>query len=81
MDVVSILKNCNSNWITLSSRLPGKQAAEHPKKYKKIHFTFVAIEPNIDRNKVIGAVEFSQSKYCSVAASLNAQIPYEVYTE
>ncbi len=81
MDVVSILKKIQLQLDDLTIKIAGERAAEHPKKYKKIHPTFEAIGPNTDRNKVIRAVEFSQSKYCSVAASLNAQITYEVHTE
>ena len=81
MDVVSILKKMQINLEDFSIEITGERAPEHPKKYIAIHLIFKAIGPNIDRDKVIRAVELSQTKYCSVAASLNAKITYEVLTQ
>lgn len=81
MDVVSILKKMQIDLKDFTIEITGERAPEHPKKYTHIHLTFKTFGSNIDRNKVIRAVELSQSKYCSVAASLNAEITYEILTE
>ena len=80
MDVVSILKKMQLDLEDLSIEITGERAPEHPKKYTHIHLLFKVAGPNIDRHKVQRAVELSQTKYCSVAASLNAKITYEVLT-
>jgi putative redox protein len=81
MDVVSILKKMQIDLKDFTIEINGERATEHPKKYTHIHLIFKAVGSNIDQNKVMRAVELSQSKYCSVAASLNAKITYEVITE
>ncbi|HBF37681.1 MAG TPA: peroxiredoxin [Firmicutes bacterium] len=81
MDVVSILKKMQIDLEDFSIEISGERAPEHPKKYTDIHLIFKVMGPNIDRDKVNRAVELSQTKYCSIAASLNSKLTYEVLTE
>ena len=78
MDIVSILKKMQVDLADFSIEITGERAPEHPKKYTHIHLGFKVAGKNIDLNKVNRAVELSQNKYCSVAASLNAKITDEI---
>jgi putative redox protein len=81
MDVVSILKKMQIDIKNFSIEINAERALEHPKRFTDIHLIFRMSGPNIDRNKAYHAIELSQTKYCSVAASLNAKISYELVIE
>jgi putative redox protein len=80
-DVVSILNKMQIKPEHFVIEITGERALEHPKKYTNIHLVFRISGPNIDRDKVYHAIELSQTKYCSVAASLNAKITYDLVIE
>jgi putative redox protein len=81
VDVVSILQKMQIELQNFTIEITGERAPEHPKKYTRIHLVFKMSGPNIDYDKAYHAIELSQSKYCSVAASLNAEITYELVIE
>jgi putative redox protein len=81
VDVVSILHKMQIELQRFSIEIKGERAPEHPKKYTDIHLIFKMAGPNIDRDKAYHAIELSQTKYCSVAASLNAKITYQLVIE
>jgi putative redox protein len=77
-DVVSILHKMQIDLQGFIIEITGERAPDHPKKYTQIHLVFKMSGPNIDYDKAYHAIELSQTKYCSVAASLNAKITYEL---
>ncbi|HBE77557.1 MAG TPA: peroxiredoxin [Firmicutes bacterium] len=81
MDVVSILKKMQIDLENFSIEINAERAPEHPKRFTNIHLIFKMSGPNINRDKAYHAIELSQTKYCSVAASLNAKISYELIIE
>jgi putative redox protein len=80
-DVVSILNKMQIELQRFSIEIKGERAPENPKKFKDIHMVYRMYGPNIDRDRAYHAIELSQTKYCSVAASLNAKITFELTIE
>lgn len=80
-DVASILKKMKLDLKSLSIEITGERAEDHPKKFTAIHLVYRISGTNIDPEKAKRAVELSQTKYCSVAGSLNANITYELIIE
>ena len=48
---------------------------DHPRRYVKIEIKYVVTGHNIDPEAVQRAIELSETKYCSVAASLRPGAP------
>lgn len=69
MDVVSILRKMKTEPSGLRIEIDGERASEHPKRFTKIHLTYVVAgdvpEANLQR-----AIELSLEKYCPVANTL-----------
>ncbi len=80
-DVVSIIKKMKMELKNLTIEITGQRAEEHPKKFTDIHMVYRFSGTDIDLEKVKRAVELSHTKYCSVAASLNANLTYELIIE
>ena len=80
-DVVSILKKMKLDLKTLTMEITGERAEDHPKKFTNIHLLYRISGTNIDPEKAKRAIELSQTKYCSVAGSLSANITYELIIE
>ncbi len=79
MDVMDILRKKRQAVTGLQVRTQGVRAAEHPRKYTAIRVTFVVTGHNVDPEAVRRSVELSETKYCSVAASLRGAV--EITTE
>lgn len=77
-DVVSILRKMKIELKDFVIEVTSERAAVHPRKFTKIHLIFRMTGSNIDYNKALHAIELSQTKYCPVAATLNAEITYEL---
>lgn len=76
-DVVSILGKMQVDFSKMEISIDAERADEHPKRFTKIVLTYRFWGSAIDPEKVKRAIELSQTKYCSVAASLNAEIGYK----
>ena len=63
---------------TFTIEITGERAGEHPKRFTDIHMVYRLFGDNIDPEKAKRAIELSQTKYCSVAGSLDANITYEL---
>jgi len=81
-DVISILRKKRQDVTGLEMRIHGRRAEEHPRRYTHIEITFVVTGRNVDPEAVRRAIELSQTKYCSVSASLrgsaNITTRYEI---
>lgn len=77
-DVVSILRKMQQPVTNFAIEIQGTRAEEHPKRFTRIHLIFRVTGTGLDPERVQHAVELSLTKYCSVAASLNAAITHEV---
>jgi len=78
-DVVEILEKKRKSLSLLEIVADGEHAAEAPWPFRKIHLTFRLCGKDLTKNAVEQAIELSEQKYCSVAATIRgvAQITTE----
>ncbi len=69
MDVISILKKKRQPVQGFKIFATGERAAEHPKKYTKIHLEYVAYG-DVDPKALARAVELSETTYCGAIATV-----------
>lgn len=78
MDAVVILKANRHNIKRLNIVTEGvRHEDEEPKRFKEITVTF-EVDGEVPANKVWRALHLSHEKYCSVSASLNAEVIYKL---
>ena len=70
MDVISILRKKRQKVTGLEINLKGEEATDWPKRYKTIHLEYVVRGRGLDPQAVERSIELSDTKYCSVSASL-----------
>jgi putative redox protein len=70
MDVVSILEKKKQVVTHFDVLVHGDRAQDHPKVYNKITVEYVVTGKGLQLDAVKRAVELSETKYCSVMASL-----------
>lgn len=73
-DIVGILQKMQVQLRELTTRVTGRRAPDHPKRYLTIHFSYRIRGEGLDEAKARRAVELSHQKYCSVLQSLNTDI-------
>ncbi len=82
-DVVTILERQRQNLINLYITTEGQQAAEPPYQFTDIHMHYIVEGDSLDPAKVERAIELSEEKYCSVAATIrgvaNITHSYEIH--
>jgi len=78
-DVVGILKKKRQQLTGLSITVTGEQQADPPWPYHKIHLHYEVRGKGLREKAVRDAIEISEQKYCSVAATLRgvAEITYD----
>jgi putative redox protein len=69
-DVVGILIKKRQKLTGLQIKVNGQQDADPPWAYRKIHVEYVVRGHEISDKAVQQAIELSESKYCSVAATI-----------
>jgi putative redox protein len=77
-DVVDISRKMKQPLEKLIIELEGERADEHPKRFTRIHMIFRAYGKSLNLERIEHAVELSQTKYCSVSATLNCPVSSEV---
>ena len=70
VDVVSILKKKREDLTDYRVEVRGERRAEHPRSYKRMEVHHIVTGRNISERSVAQAIELSEQKYCSVAATL-----------
>ena len=80
-DVVAILRKMQVDFTKMEIEIFAERAEEHPKRFTDIKIRYRLAGQDLDTAKVKRAIELSLEKYCSVAASLNANIGYEMEIE
>lgn len=73
-DVVVILQKQRAGLQRLSVAVTGEQAGKPPRAFQRIHLRFHAVAPNARASQFDRAVDLALNKYCSVRASLSAEI-------
>ncbi len=81
-DVVEILGKKRQKLEKLTIEVSGEQESEPPWPFRRIHTVF-RLRGELDEKAVKQAIELSESKYCSVAATLRsgAELPWEYEIE
>ncbi len=74
MDVISILQKKRQRVTGFRVNVRGIRAEEHPRRYVRIELEYVVRGWNISAEAVARSIELSQTKYCSVSATLNAEL-------
>ena len=69
VDVVSILKKKREEVTAYRVEVRGQRRAEHPRSYKRMEVHHIVTGRNISKRSVAQAIELSEQKYCSVAAT------------
>ena len=75
MDVASILSKMHQPVTEYEVRVRGELAEEHPRLYTAFVVEHVVTGRNLDATKVERAVRLSETKYCSVSATLAKGVP------
>jgi putative redox protein len=77
MDVISILSKKRQNVTSFEVKAHGERAAQDPKRFTSFLVEYVVRGEGIDPAAVERAVELSETKYCSVMATLRLAGPVE----
>ena len=82
-DVVSILEKRKIKLEKLEVFVTAEQDSEPPWTFNKIHMKYILAGDGLDAKQVEKAIELSEGKYCSVAATLKgkAEITWEYVLE
>lgn len=72
MDVASILRKQRQDLTALEVFATGHRVEEHPRIFDQIRVEYVLRGRNLDRASIEHAISLSETKYCSVAAMLDA---------
>jgi putative redox protein len=69
VDVISILRKKRQNVTEYRIEVRGRRREEHPRSYKQMGVHHIISGRNISERSVAQAIELSEQKYCSVAAT------------
>ena len=70
VDVISILKKKREQVTDYRVEVRGERRAEHPRAYTRMTVRHIVTGRNVSEKAVAQAIELSETKYCSVAATL-----------
>lgn len=74
VDVIGILNKKRMSVSAYRIEVSGERRDEHPRSYKSMKVHHVVTGRNISARAVEQAIELSESKYCSVAATLRPTV-------
>ena len=69
VDVISILQKKRENVTDYRIEVRGQRRDAHPRSYKRMEVHHIVTGRNISEQSVAKAIELSETKYCSVAAT------------
>ncbi len=70
MDVQSILAKKRQDVTAYKVEIEGWRADEHPRKFLKFHINHIVHGRGVSEKALADAIELSDTKYCSVAATI-----------
>lgn len=70
VDVITILKKKREQISAYRVEVRGERRAEHPRSYSRMEVHHVVSGRGVSEKAVAQAIELSETKYCSVAATL-----------
>lgn len=74
VDVVSILEKKRQRVTDYRVEVSGERREEYPKRFEKMHVRHVVTGVQLDPTAIARAIELSEEKYCSVAATLRPTV-------
>ena len=74
IDVIEILRKKREDVTDYRVEVQGERRDEHPRSYKRMRVHHIVTGRNVSANSVAQAVELSETKYCSVAATLRPTV-------
>ena len=74
VDVVSILEKKRQNVTDYKVEITGERRDEHPRSFTKMHIHHIVYGHDVSEQAVGRAIELSDTKYCSVAASVRPTV-------
>ncbi|HSD47791.1 MAG TPA: OsmC family protein [Pyrinomonadaceae bacterium] len=80
-DVVSILKKKRQRVTAYTVEVSGERRADYPRKYTSMKVRHIITGHDISPTAVAHAIELSDTKYCSVAATLRPQVEIQTTFE
>ncbi|WP_119065933.1 OsmC family protein [Rubrobacter indicoceani] len=81
LDVMEVLEKRRTPPDFYRVELVGERAEEHPRRYMRITVKHIVKGGGVEDKHLQRAVKLSHEKYCSVHASLNAEIEFEAVLE
>ncbi len=85
VDVISILRKKRERVTDYRVEVRGERRAEHPRAYTRIELRHIVRGHGVSEKAVASAIELSETKYCSVAATLRPGVElltsYEIIEE
>ncbi len=69
-DVISILQKKRQQITAYKVEVTGERRDEHPRLFTKFHIHHIVYGQNVSEQAVTQAIELSDTKYCSVAATV-----------
>ena len=85
VDVISILQKKREQVTDYKVEVSGERREDHTRSFKRMEVSHIVTGKNVSARSVAQAIELSESKYCSVAATLRptAEIvsSYEIIEE
>ncbi|HKO62923.1 MAG TPA: OsmC family protein [Pyrinomonadaceae bacterium] len=74
VDVSSILRKKRQDVTAYSIEVRGKRREDHPRSYEKVEVHHIVTGRNLSAHAVAQAIELSETKYCSVAATFRPTV-------
>jgi putative redox protein len=74
VDVISIMKKKRQDVTDYQIEVTGERRTEHPRAYTRMNVRHVVRGRNLSEAALAQAVELSEAKYCSVAATLRPTV-------
>jgi putative redox protein len=85
VDVISIMKKKREQVTDYRVEVRGERRAEHPRSYTKMEVRHIVRGRKVSEQALAQAIELSETKYCSVAATLRPTVEiissYEIIEE
>jgi putative redox protein len=78
VDIVLMLKKRKKTILSFVIETEGTRREETPRSFTAIHCKYIITSPDVTEEELTKIAKLSLEKYCSVAASLNAQIDFSV---
>jgi len=69
-DVQSILEKKRQDVVSYDVEVTGERVQDHPRKFIKLHVHHIVRGRSVSEKAVADAIELSDTKYCSVAATV-----------